>query len=105
MLLELHALAIDDERARAYLAKPGCNAALGIACRAQALVKRFRVLRLLRDHHLPDDGPAARSGESRRWTVGTGGAFIDRETRFPGGSPTRSAGRSRRGTARVSWGE
>ena len=46
---ELHALAIDDDRARSYLAKPGCNVVLGTAQRARVLFKRFCILSLVRE--------------------------------------------------------
>ena len=71
--LELHALARDDERARAYLEKPGCNVELGMTHRARTMVKRSRILRFLRDDRPPSDDPVVRSGATRQWAAGTRG--------------------------------
>ncbi len=59
--MELHALALDCDRARSYLAKPGCNVDLGTAQLARSMAKRSEILRFLRNDRCPSDGGADRS--------------------------------------------
>ncbi len=73
VFLELQALALDDERARSYLARPGCNVGLGMAHRARTMVKRARILRFLRDDRPANDDPVVRSGVSCRRAAGMRG--------------------------------
>ena len=101
VFLELHALALDHDRARSYLAKPGCNVVLGMAHLARTMAKRSRILRCLRDDH----GPTSRSVAFRPWAAGTPGAVRDRAEHFAEGSPAKFPGRSRRGTALLSRGD
>jgi hypothetical protein len=101
VFLELCALALDHDRARLYLAKPGCNVVLGMAHLARTMAKRSRILRFLRD----DRGPTGRLVAFRPWAIGTPGAFLDRAEHSPEGSPAKSQGRSRRGTALLSRGD
>jgi hypothetical protein len=69
LLLELHALALDCERARAYLSQPGCNVLLGQAQLSRTMVKRSRILRFLRDGHRPVDPFHFKAGAARRWAT------------------------------------
>lgn len=105
VFLELHALALDHERVRSYLAKPGCNVALGMAHLARTMAKRSRILRFLRDDRGPTGRSADRSLALRPWTTGTPGAILDRAEHPPERSPARFQGRSRRGTSLVSRGD
>jgi hypothetical protein len=100
ILLELHALAVDDERARSYLAKPGCNVALGMAHRARTMVKRSLILRLLLDDRWRNDGASVRPGVSRHGKTDTPGGSLDGAEHPSKGSPARSPGRSRPAAAR-----
>jgi hypothetical protein len=100
ILLELHALAFDEDRARSYLARPGCNVALGVAHRARTRVKRSLILRLLLDDRWRDDGASVRPGVSRHGKTGTPGGSLDRAEHPFEGSPARSPGRSRPAAAR-----
>jgi hypothetical protein len=101
VLLELHALALDHDRARLYLAKPGCNVVLGMAHLARTMAKRSRILRLLRD----DRGPTGRPVAFRPWAAGTPGAILDRAEHSPAGSPARFQEQARRATALLSKGD
>jgi hypothetical protein len=74
LLLELHALALDSERARTYLARPGCNILLGQAQLSRTLVKRSRILRFLREGQSAVDPFRAAAGAARRWTTRGGRA-------------------------------
>jgi len=61
MPMVLDALSRDYERARAYLAQPGCNVLLGAVQLSRAMIKWARIAPLLREDHRSIDGAAVPS--------------------------------------------
>lgn len=105
LLQQLHTLARDDERARSYLAKPGCNVRLGMAHRARMMAKRSCLLRFLREDHIAGVGHAAPSRVSYLWETGTAGACCEPALPVVSAFPSGHRGGSRRTTAGVSASE
>ena len=69
LLLELHALDRDCDRADSYLCRPGCNVLLGLAHLSRTMAKRSRILGFLRDDRQLVDPFRAPADAPWRWAT------------------------------------
>ncbi len=69
LLIELHELALDSDRARSYLGTPGCNVVLGQVQLSRTMAKRSRILQFLREGAPPADRLRIKDRRNARWST------------------------------------